>query len=623
MGWFDDDDDDDDDDDGDDNDKINHNNNDHGIETRNKKSTTSGGQQHDRMITFDDLQPQQQQPQQQQQQQSHLPLAGQNDAANDGDNTNNNDHKNNDDEEEEEDALDAYMNSLGRQAKADDDAKRRNGRSGPSTERLDVENEEEATSHWEATPFEKDWIEQQPQPQSPAGTISAHAEASNALQTTFHRASNQQQQQQQYLPPRGGGGGGGGGGNTDDVDRQVNIQLEQVQHSTMQYRDFQKCFLPMEKDGKRNTYEGHKWRKEHHISCQPPVDPIYDFAELRDIFPPQVMEWNRNKNLTQPTLVQSQTLGVSLCGKDAIVTASTGSGKTLSYLWPLITHLMANLGGNNNKSNSSNNNNNHNDPNSGGGGLELARKHKCRALVLVPTRELALQVEQVAKSLLSKLPLSALAITGGNLGRYELSKQLQSTKPHLIVATPGRLLDVLSAQQKSKQDWLLPNITFLVLDEADKMIQMGFANQVTQIIQNLRPDRQSLLVSATFDSRLQRRCQEWMHEPIRISVGKTGESSKNVLQHVICLPTSGAKFEFLKQSLPTFIEVGRTIVFCAKRQGVEALANDLRPFMAVETLHGDKHPSDRKTALKAFTKGEIKILVATGTKQCFVSCVIN
>lgn len=247
------------------------------------------------------------------------------------------------------------------------------------------------------------------------------------------------------------------------------------------------------------------------------------------------------------------------------------------------------------------------------GGRNAVRKRKCRALILVPTRELALQVEQVAKSLLSKLPLTAVAITGGNLGRYQLSQQLQSTKPHLIVATPGRLLDVLSAQQKSKQEWLLPNITFLVLDEADKMIQMGFANQVTQILQNLRPDRQSLLVSATFDSRLQRRCEEWMHQPSRISVGKTGQSSKNVLQHVICLPTAAAKLEFLKQSLPTFVEVGRTLVFCATRQGVESLANELRMVLSVETLHGDKHPSDRKAALKAFTKGDIKILVATGT----------
>lgn len=247
------------------------------------------------------------------------------------------------------------------------------------------------------------------------------------------------------------------------------------------------------------------------------------------------------------------------------------------------------------------------------GGRNAVRKRKCRALILVPTRELALQVEQVAKSLLSKLPLTAVAITGGNLGRYQLSQQLQSTKPHLIVATPGRLLDVLSAQQKSKQEWLLPNITFLVLDEADKMIQMGFANQVTQILQNLRPDRQSLLVSATFDSRLQRRCEEWMHQPSRISVGKTGQSSKNVLQHAICLPTAAAKLEFLKQSLPTFVEVGRTLVFCATRQGVESLANELRMVLSVETLHGDKHPSDRKAALKAFTKGDIKILVATGT----------
>ncbi|KAL3920827.1 MAG: hypothetical protein SGILL_003062 [Bacillariaceae sp.] len=470
----------------------------------------------------------------------------------------------------EEDALDAYMNSLG-------DSSQRKAKSSSdiiSDGRLDMENEEEATSHWE-TSKHKDSSQAEEVSQS-----ESTREAAYALESTFQRASNQHE---------------------DKDYRKVDIQLQKVQHDQMGYAEFNKCFLTLDKSNKyRNNYEGQKWRKENNVHCIPPMDPIYDFEELRDVLPTQVLEWNASMKIAKPTLVQSQTLGVALAGKDAIVTATTGSGKTLTYLWPMAVHLMANQHG----------------------------ARKSRSLVLVPTRELALQVEQVAKSLFAHLPITALAITGGNLGRYQLSQKLQSTKPHCVIATPGRLLDVLSAQQKSKQEWLLPNITLLIMDEADKMIQLGFANQVTQVLQNLRPDRQSLLVSATFDSRLQRRCQEWMHQPYRISVGKTGQSSKHITQHVLCLPDAGAKVNFLKESLPTFTDVGRTLVFCATRHGVEQLATNLRPVLPVETLHGDRHPTDRKAALKAFTKGGIKVLIATdvagrGLDIPQVSTVIN
>jgi ATP-dependent RNA helicase DDX42 len=485
--------------------------------------------------------------------------------------------------EEEEDALDAYMKSLGDEemdspkvlTASKDEAASSGGR-------LDMENEDEATGHWETTQQEPGKFTNHNGEASLAAAATSQSEfaveAAYALESTFHKASNQ------LGDPR-----------------KINIQLQQVQHDQMDYSDFTKCLLTLDQSNKfRNNYEGHKWRKENQVHCNPPLDPIYDFAELRDVLPEQILEWNATMNITKPTLVQSQTLGVALAGKDVITTSSTGSGKTLTYLWPMTAHLMANQ----------------------------TDSKKSRALVMVPTKELALQVEQVAKSLFAKLPITVLAITGGNLGRYQLSQKLQSTKPHCVIATPGRLLDVLSAQQKSKQDWLLPNITLLVLDEADKMIQFGFANQVTQILQNLRPDRQSLLVSATFDSRLQRRCQEWMHQPTRISIGKTGQSSKHVTQHVLCLPDPPAKVAFLKETLPTFVDVGRTLVFCATRHGVEDLATQLRTVLPVETLHGDRHPVDRKAALKAFTNGDVKVLVATdvagrGLDIPQVSTVVN
>ena len=529
--------------------------------------------------------------------------------------TTSNNNDGNDDDDEEEDPLDAYMKTLQDKDKKpakqnpNDDNNFTNTATAASKSggRLDVECDDEATSHW-VNKSDSDNIKST---NNIASTILQEGESSrqkqgHTMQSTFHRSSDQQQQQQQDESTTM---------NTKDH-RDVNIQLQQVKHDEMGYKPFEKNYLlPISYEvntnninSARNTSEGHKWRKENQVTCHPPLDPIYDFAELRDILPEEVLTWNATKNLTTPTLVQSQTLGVALCGKDAIVTATTGSGKTLSYLFPIVSHLMAN--------------------HCSASTSRSADNSSSRALVLVPTRELALQVEQIAKSMFAKLPLTALAITGGNMGRYQLSQKLQSTKPHCVIATPGRLLDVLNSQQKLKKAWLLPNITLLVMDEADKMIEMGFANQVTQVLQNLRPDRQSLLVSATFDSRLQRRCQEWMHDPCRISVGKTGESSKHVIQHAICLPNSQAKIDFLKESLPAFVGVGRTLVFCSTRQGVEDVAKELRPVLPVETLHGDRHLTDRKASLKAFTKGDIKVLVATdvagrGLDIPQVSTVIN
>ncbi|CAJ1948361.1 unnamed protein product [Cylindrotheca closterium] len=450
---------------------------------------------------------------------------------------------NDDNGEDEVDPLDAYMQDINTKAKHDQETAGQTTQS----ERLDVENEEEATSHWQepsASALTED-----------AAATEAAMEAKAAMEATFEKALDGKQS------------------------RQVDIQLTKVKHSSVEYPDFNKAIIPSENDS--SNAAGDMWRRENSITCNPPMDPIYDFAELRDVVPDPIMEWIRSNGYQNPTLVQSQTLGVALRGKDAIITSHTGSGKTLAYLWPLVAHLKEN-------------------------------NRKCRALVLVPTRELAAQVEKVAKSMFRDLHhYSALAITGGNMGRYQLSQALIRNKPHLVVATPGRLLDVLSAQQKNKQNWLLQDISFLVLDEADKMLQLGFAPQVSQVLDNLRPDRQSLLTSATLTKKLERMCREWMDDPIRISVGRTGQSSEHVEQHVMCLPDAQAKEAFLKEMLPTFCDVGRTLVFCATREGCEALGQKLQAVVPTVTLHGDKHGHDRKAALKAFTKGQVKLLVAT------------
>ena len=223
--------------------------------------------------------------------------------------------------DQDEDPLDAYMKTLG-----DIKSTNKNPIANTFSEtRLDVDNEDEATSHWVGN--NNNNITEPPLNE---GSDNKGGMAFRSMQCTFDKSPDQES-----------------GGSTTMIEdrREVDIRLQHVQHDQVGYARFQKVLLPMSdchgaiernvqggtscSTACRNTSEGHKWRKENQVTCHPPLDPV---IELRDILPDQVLTWNATKKITKPTLVQSQTLGVALCGKDAIVTGCTGSGKTRMYL---------------------------------------------------------------------------------------------------------------------------------------------------------------------------------------------------------------------------------------------------------------------------------------------------
>jgi ATP-dependent RNA helicase DDX42 len=365
------------------------------------------------------------------------------------------------------------------------------------------------------------------------------------------------------------------------------------------YAPFTKQFWTAE-----NTAAGRAWRTTHKVTCSAAVDPIVDFAQLQcrrnsnnesnndsnsDVFGAPL--WHaihaQLGTAAAPTLVQSQTLSVALTGRDALVTACTGQGKTLAFVWPAAVHVA---------------------------GQRALQKGETGplAVILVPTRELALQVQKQAKPMLTAVGKQTKAVIGGQ-GRYILQQELKrSGGVDLVVATPGRLVDVLSNKAKGLS---LQRVTMVILDEADKMLQMGFETQVRQILSQTRPDRQTMLFSATMGRRVEKVAAEWMQRDyVRVSVGRTGALSQNVEQHVMVVPNEDAKRTFLMEMLPTFKNVGRTLVFCATRVGCEALVTLVReqlPQLKADSLHGDKHQSDRNAALRAFRKGEIFVLFAT------------
>ena len=227
------------------------------------------------------------------------------------------------------------------------------------------------------------------------------------------------------------------------------------------------------------------------------------------------------------------------------------------------------------------------------------------AIVLVPTRELAIQVHNQVKSMLPS-NLTSLAIIGG-MSNYHLLKNFKQTGCHVVVASPGRFLDLLGKKSKGLS---LERVTYCVLDEADKMLTMGFEEQVTSILQNVRPNRQTLMLSATMGRKVERVAQGWLSDSfVRIAIGRTGESSEHVQQHVMVLPSYNDKKTWLKEMVPVLAQVGRTLVFVAKRSDCEEIAEMLRQqSLRIETLHGEKHQSDRNASLRAFAKGDLDAL---------------
>ena len=484
--------------------------------------------------------------------------------------------------DEEDDPLDAFMESLGSQ---------KNDRAAAASKeacRMDMQQEEEdddvaannkttaaASSSLQAASKDED----NPPPRPSSDRSNA---ARQALEATFRPAGFREAIQQSN-------------DNDDDDEAPQNPhdwsrvgvpQLPTAAAAQKQYTAVRRKFW-----NPTHTPAGHAWRQQHAVHCSAPaMDPILSFHVLQSVMTAGVL--SSTTRFAAPTVVQSQTLPTALAGKDALITAATGQGKTLAYLWPAVVHIL-------------------DQPH-----LQAPAETGPIALVLVPTRELAQQVHLQARALLAADGGTSKTIVGGQ-GKYLLFQELKkSGGMEIAVATPGRLLDVLTDKHK-KNGVTLDRTTFVVLDEADKMLHMGFEAQVRQILQALRPDRQTLLLSATMGRRVEQVAREWLQpDYCRIAVGTSGQSSEHVEQHVMVLPNVEAKQTFLLEMIPTLASVGRTIVFVATREGCERLAQTLRAQLTdssitLDTLHGDKHQSDRTSTLRAFKKGTTSVLLAS------------
>ena len=276
-------------------------------------------------------------------------------------------------------------------------------------------------------------------------------------------------------------------------------------------------------------------------------------------------------NFITPTAIQEQSLPHALEGKDVLATSQTGSGKTLAFLIPAIE------------------------------GLSFTDTKYPEVLVLLPTRELAQQVEEEYNKLRGKLPPAALIIGGVNEKR-----QIDALKAgaRLIVATPGRLEDLLRRKLVN-----LKKIELLVLDEADRMLDMGFLPSIKRIIPELPKDRQTLCFSATLEASVAGLVHEYMVDPVRVAIGSTLKPAASVtLAAYEVRPNE--KSTVVRELLYT--EEGQTLIFTRTKRGAERLHRDLsRDGFSAALIHGDRTQGQRNNALNGFSEGKFKVLVAT------------
>ncbi len=281
---------------------------------------------------------------------------------------------------------------------------------------------------------------------------------------------------------------------------------------------------------------------------------------------------------SEPTPVQEQVVPAALSGADLRISAETGSGKTLAYLLPLAQRILA---------------------------QELPREAGALALVLVPTRELARQVVKQARELLAKSPLRVQAITGGADFKYQRS--VLRGNPEIIVATPGRLLEHC---ERGSAD--LTSLQTLVLDEADRMLDLGFRDEVLKIAAFCPPGRQVLMLSATLKYRgLGDISRRLMTAPQSIAVGRV-RAPHSSISHQVILADSQAHKDSLLAALLQRGDYGRVLVFGNKRTTAERLAGLLRDAgFRGGCLHGELSTEERKHVMTQFRDGRIGVLCAS------------
>ena len=318
------------------------------------------------------------------------------------------------------------------------------------------------------------------------------------------------------------------------------------------------------------------------------------FAELG--LNEQILAGVATLGFNAPTPVQVAAIPVVLAGKDVVASAQTGTGKTAAFMLPTLQRIAGEKRGEAEKS----------DAAAGRGAKRNAKRNAYpRALIITPTRELAAQIDAVAKSICASTGQQAVIVTGGARYKHQITALQKGCD--VLVATPGRLIDLLDKKHTS-----LENIQVLVLDEADRMLDMGFWPSVHRIMEQLPKAHQTLLFSATLPSSITSTIDALLKDPERIEIARTGQTAATIEQH-LCSVTQGQKPQLLKALIDSFDPAPeRVLVFCRTKSRVDSIYKNLKAAgLKVDVMHADRPQKARARALERFRSGAIQVLVAT------------
>ncbi|CAD8085066.1 unnamed protein product [Paramecium primaurelia] len=350
---------------------------------------------------------------------------------------------------------------------------------------------------------------------------------------------------------------------------------ETCQHNLQQIK---KVFM----DGRPNTNpeDVRKYRQTNRIFIKSAhtfvPDPILRFEDVY-CFPRPLQELIVKAGFPAPTPIQAQSWSIGLTGHDLIGIAQTGSGKTLAFLLPAIIHILAQL-----KQNS--------DP---------------QCLIMAPTRELTNQIyEQFTKFSVGS-GLKAACLFGGQ--EKFIQKNQLNQHPHILIACPGRLIDLVESGSTT-----LKGITFLVLDEADRMLDMGFEPSIRKIVAQTRAERQTMLFSATWPREVQSLALDFCtQQPIHIQIGSLDLTSNRQIQQKVIILNKEQKEEKLREILKQ-LGSRKILIFCQTKLKCDQLQLYLiQEGMRCKSLHGDKRQSERDFVMNSFKRGDTTVLVAT------------
>jgi len=295
---------------------------------------------------------------------------------------------------------------------------------------------------------------------------------------------------------------------------------------------------------------------------------------------PELLQAISDQGYVTPTPIQAQAIPIVLSGKDLMGGAQTGTGKTAAFTLPLLQRILPFASSS-----------------------PSPARHPVRILMLAPTRELAIQVFESVKDYSKHIPVRSLCAYGG----VDIKPQIEEIRQgiEVLVATPGRLLDLV--EQKCLN---FSQVQALVLDEADRMLDMGFIPDVTRIINLLPVQRQSLLFSATFSDEIKKLADKMLRSPVLIEVARRNTVSETITHRVH--PVAATSKRALLVKLLKSSEFNQVLVFTRTKIETNRLARELeRAGIAADSIHGDKSQQDRLKALEAFKDGTTLVLVAT------------